>query len=76
MLNPVSKQVYLVTVYNKDVRALVKENRSHSFYDDHWADSHTHDIDASSADEARVKAARRYPPEDGFVIESIVPAMQ
>ena len=73
MLNPSLNQVYLVTFYNKVVRALVKDNLSHSFYEDHWADIHTQDVDAGSENEARTKLAKRFPPEDGFVIESVTP---
>ena len=36
--------VYEVAIYNKDVRALVKENQSHSFYEDHWADEQHQDV--------------------------------
>lgn len=71
MLNPVKGQVYLVTVYNKAVRSLLKENRSHALFSDLWAEAHTQDVDAASEAEARRKAKRRYPPEDGFVIEDI-----
>ncbi len=72
MLNPIVSQGYLVTLYNKDVRALVKDNLCHPFYEDHWADARVLDVEASSEDEARVKIEARYPFEDGFVIESIV----
>jgi len=68
MLNPSFHQVYLVNFYNKVVRALVKDNQSHTFFEDHWADVHTQDVDANSEDEARAKLAKRFPPEDGFVI--------
>lgn len=74
MLNPALRQVYLVKLYNKVVRALVKENQSHLFYADHWADTHTQDVVAMSEDEARTKIAKRFPPEDGFVIETVMTA--
>ncbi|MCG8653201.1 MAG: hypothetical protein MI861_25395 [Pirellulales bacterium] len=64
----------MVKLYNKVVRALVKENQSHSFFDDHWADIHTQDVVATSEDEARTKIAKRFPPEDGFVIETVAAA--
>lgn len=73
MLNPSLGQTYLVKFYNKVVRALVKENQSHSFFEDHWADVHTQDVVAGSEDEARNKIAKRFPPEDGFVIETVMP---
>lgn len=72
MLNPVKHQTYLVTVYNKAVRALLKENRSHAFFSDLWADAHTQNVSAPSEADAHREAARRYPPEQGFVIERIV----
>jgi len=74
MLNPSLSQVYLVKFYNKVVRALVKENQSHSFFEDHWADVHTQDVVAATEDEARSKIAKRFPPEDGFVIEKVMTA--
>jgi hypothetical protein len=73
MLNPVMGQVYLVTIYNKVVRAMVKENRSHAFYSDRWANVYTQDIYAADELEAREKIAERFRAEDGFVIESVTP---
>jgi len=64
--------VYLVSIYNKVVRAMVKENKSHNFFADKWADIHTQGVVANSETEARKKIANRYPPEDGFVIEGVV----
>ena len=66
--------IYLVSIYNKVVRGLVKENKSHSFFDDQWADTHTQDVTAENEVEARTKMANRYPPEEGFVIESVISA--
>lgn len=71
MLNPVMGQVFLVTIYNRAVRALVKQNRSHTRYSDLWAEPRVQDVYAESEDEARDKAARRFPEEDGFVIENV-----
>lgn len=74
MLNPVMSQVYLVTVYNKVVRAMVKDNTSHAFYSDLWADAHIQDVSAATEEEARHKMVQRFPEKDGFVIEQIKPA--
>ena len=72
MLEPNTlNQMYLVSIYNKTVRQLVKENQSHCFFDDQWADVHTQDVVAHTEAEARSKMAERYPPEEGFVIESV-----
>ncbi|MBF0246938.1 MAG: hypothetical protein HQL36_02530 [Alphaproteobacteria bacterium] len=72
MLDPSTSQVFLVRLYNKVVRALVKENRSHEWFDDQWADIHTQDVAAGSEAEARRIIAKRFPPEDGFVIEEVL----
>lgn len=74
MLNPVMSHVYLVTVYNKVVREMVKDNRSHSFYSDLWANAHVQDVCAADEEEARRKMAQRFPEKDGFVIEKVTPA--
>jgi len=63
--------VYEVSIYNKDVRSLVKENRSHGTYDDHWADCQLHDVVASSENEARQMVDERFPEDEGFVIEDV-----
>jgi len=72
MLNPSFKQFYHVTFYNKTVRALAKDNKSHPEYEDHWGDAHTQDVAAHSEHEAKQKLFQRFPPQDGFVIEQVV----
>ena len=66
------EQVYEVSLYNKDVRSLVKENLSHDVFEDHWADSQKHDVVACDEVEARRMVAERFKPDDGFVIEGVV----
>jgi len=66
-------QIFEVTIYNKEVRSLVKENQSHLFYDDQWADVRVHDVLAENEDQARALIAEHFPPDDGFVIGTIVP---
>ena len=63
--------MYVVCIYNKEVRALVKENQSHAYYEDYWADTQVRDIVAYDEDEARSLIEKRFPPEDGFVIEDL-----
>ena len=67
-------QVFKVALYNKEVRALVKDNQSHDFFDDQWADTHFHEIHAKDEDDARRRVGERYPSVDGFVIEQVAPA--
>ncbi len=66
-------QIFEVTIYNREVRSLVKENQSHLFYDDQWADVRVHDVLAEDEDQARAIIAERFPPDDGFVIDTIIP---
>lgn len=65
-------QVFEISIYNHEVRRLVKENQSHRFFDDHWADVQLHDVLARDESEARELIASRFPPRDGFVIEQVV----
>ncbi len=64
-------KVFEVAIYNKNVRSLVKENQSHSFFDDQWADVHLQDILAKDESEARKIIEIRFPKTDGFVVESL-----
>jgi len=64
-------QVFEVALYNKDVRSLVKDNQSHDFFDDQWADTHLHDIVAIDEVDARRLIDERFPSADGFVIERV-----
>ncbi len=66
-------RVFEVSIYNKEVRSEVQENRSHDYFDDHWADVRVRDVVASDADEARRLVAERFPADDGFVIIDVTP---
>ena len=65
------QQVYEASIYNKEVRSLVKENQRHALFDDHWADCQRHDVCACDEGEARRLIAERFPSADGFVIEAV-----
>jgi hypothetical protein len=60
-----------VTLYNRDVRALVKDNEQHREISDVWAEARIAVIEARDAAEARAIALKRYPPERGFVISGV-----
>lgn len=66
-------KVFEVGIYNKEVRSLVKENLSHDFFDDHWADEQLRDVMAESAEEAEQRVTSRFPADQGFVIASVTP---
>ena len=65
--------IYEVAIYNREVRSLVKENQSHRYFDDQWADVQLRDIMAKDESEARELIAQRFPPDDGFVVEDVHP---
>ena len=64
-------QVFEVALYNKEVRSLVKDNQSHDFFDDQWADTHVHDVIAKDETDARRQIDERFPSADGFVVERV-----
>ena len=65
------EQVYEISLYNRVVRSLVKENQSHELYNDHWADSQKHDVVARDEIEAMRMISERFDTDDGFVIEGV-----
>jgi len=65
-------KVYEISIYNREVRDLVKDNKSHSLLDDEWADAHVHDVVACDEAAARAAISKRFPPDEGFVIVSVV----
>ena len=64
-------QAFQVVIYNKEVRALLKDNKSHWLYNELWADGKVQDVEARDEREARRLLAKRYPPENGFVVASM-----
>ena len=62
------QHVFEVSIYNKEVRAMVKENQHHHFFDDQWADIHIRNVTARDEGEAVSIITKRFPAEDGFVI--------
>lgn len=65
-----------VAVFNKDVRTKVREGDKHRDLDDEWADTHYITVSAPDEETARESARRRYPPDRGYVIESVDPALE
>ena len=65
--------IFEVAIYNQEVRSLVKENQSHRYFDDIWADVQLRDIIAKNEEEARELIAKRFPPDDGFIVEDVHP---
>jgi len=67
-------QVYKVALYNRDVRALVRQRKRHNCFSNCWARVQSRDVVARDETEARLLIAERFPPEDGFVVAQIAPA--
>ena len=63
---------YEIGVYNKDVRDLVGDARSHADLSDDWADIHFIEIKARDRSHALTKMRARYPENRGFVISEIL----
>jgi len=68
-----SQRSFEVAVYNKEVRRLVGEGRHHRNLSDAWAETHYIDVKADNAQDARMQVARRYPADQGYVVEDAVP---
>ena len=64
-------QTYEITIYNQAVRELVLDGESHKRYTDDWADAHYIEFEADSEAGAVEKCGRKYPQQDGFVIEQV-----
>lgn len=62
---------FQVSVYNRNVRQLVNSDESHEYYEDHWAECHRYHVFAETESEARSIVQRKFPPEEGFVIEDL-----
>ncbi len=62
---------YAFEVYNRRVRALVKNNRSDWLFDDYWADAQGRDVIARNEDQARVLIDARFPSDEGFVVAAL-----
>lgn len=66
------RQRFEVSLYNREVRTLVRGNQGPSHFDAHWADVQVLDVVARDEGEARRLIAERFPPEDGFVITDVM----
>lgn len=66
------RKAFEFALYNRDVRAAVKDNQGHQFIGEQWADIQICDVMAADEREARRLIQSRYPPEMGFVVEGLV----
>lgn len=64
---------FSVAIFNQEVRRATMMGEKHRSLADKWADLNYEEIYAASPELARKKMMLKYPPERGFVIESITP---
>ncbi len=64
-------KIYQVQLYNEQVRMMARLRQRHCFFDRSWATPQMRDVVARNEAEAWSLITERFPPEDGFVIESI-----
>lgn len=67
-------KIYEVAVYNEAVRDKNRKHEKHAYFDERWARPQTRNVVARNESEARQLIAERFPPEDGFVIQSVYPS--
>ena len=60
-----------VSLYNQQVRDRLKDNQELGVFDERWANIHRQVVWAEDAAAAKTLAAKRYPPEQGFVIAKV-----
>lgn len=63
--------MYEAAIYNKDVRAIRAEGKSHPSISDDWANVRFIEVEAMNEAMARAKLARDFPESDGFVIDEL-----
>ena len=59
------------TLYHQEVRSAVQHNRHHAFLSDHWAYFKVRGVQAQDENKAYQLITKRYPQEEGFVIEKL-----
>ena len=60
--------VFEFEIHNCQVADALRDGGHHKFFKDEWADTHFIEFSGRDVGEARDRAERRYPPQQGFVI--------
>ena len=63
--------IFEFEIYNSEVSDALRAGDSHKFFKDEWADTHFIEFSGHTVDEARRRAERRYPANQGFVISGV-----
>jgi len=64
-------KTFSIGIYNSEVRRAHMMGEKHRQLDDKWGEINYLELAASSEDEVRRTIMRKFPPERGFVIESV-----
>lgn len=64
-------KTFSVGIFNQEVRRAHMMGEKHRQLDDKWGEINYLELQASSDDEVRRTMMRKFPPERGFVIESV-----
>jgi hypothetical protein len=60
--------IFEFEIHNNDVLDALRAGDSHKIFKDEWADTHFIEFSGNDLDDARRRAERRYPANQGFVI--------
>lgn len=66
-----NSKTFTVAIFNSEVRRAHMMGEKHRQLDDKWGEVNYIDLNANSEDEVRRTMMRKFPPERGFVIESV-----
>lgn len=66
-----NSKTFSIGIYNSEVRRAHMMGEKHRQLDDKWGEINYLELAASSEDEVRRTIMRKFPPERGFVIESV-----
>lgn len=64
-------KTFSIGIFNQEVRRAHMMGEKHRQLDDKWGDINYLELQASNEDEVRRTMMRKFPPERGFVIESV-----
>lgn len=64
--------IYEFSVYNQEVRDLVKMGESHRQLDDGWSENRYIQARAKNEEKATTDLRRRYPEAKGYVFTSVI----
>lgn len=66
-----NQKTFSIGIYNQEVRRAHMMGEKHRQLDDKWGEINYVELPAANEDEVRRTMMRKFPPERGFVIESI-----